>query len=148
MQGNAHRINGLGIPADRWEALIDPLANLAEGVPVGGGSVVSALSQVGPDAAIGSHCFMRSAAIVSHDAVISDFVYLGQCSIVCGYSKIDIGAHIAPGAIIRDNVSVGQFALVGMGAIVIKDVAPFTVMGGNPARVIGDVRDKALAANA
>jgi UDP-3-O-[3-hydroxymyristoyl] glucosamine N-acyltransferase len=139
MQANARRIASLGVPAERWAALVDPLANVADGVPIGGGSVLAGGAQAGPDAAIGAHCFLRAGAIVSHDVTIGDYVYLGQTSVVGGYSRVGAGAHIAPGAIIRDGISVGEFALVGMGAVVTKDVPPFAIVQGVPARVTGVV---------
>jgi UDP-3-O-[3-hydroxymyristoyl] glucosamine N-acyltransferase len=137
MEENARRIAGLAISDARWAALVDPRAVTAEGVPIGPGSVVSANGQIGPDSSVGAHCFVRPGAIISHDVTISDFVYLGQTSVVCGYSSIGTGAHIAPGAIIRDSVEVGRFALVTLGSVVTKNVPPFAIVRGNPARVTG-----------
>ena len=140
MPANARRIIDLDIPASRWAVLVDPLANTADNVLIGEGSVVSAMTQIGPDSCIGSHCFLRAGAIVSHDVSISDYVYLGQTSVVAGYSRVETGAHIAPGAIVRDGVTVGQFALVGMGAVVTKDVPPFAIVHGIPARITGSLK--------
>lgn len=137
MQANACRITGLGIPASRWSVLVDPQANTADNARIGAGSVVTAMALAGPDSSIGSHCFLRGA--VSHDVTISDHVYLGQNSVVAGYSRIEAGVHIAPGAIIRDGISVGEFALVGMGAVVTKNVPAFAVVQGVPARVTGSI---------
>lgn len=49
--------------------------------------------------------------------------------------KIGGSATIAPG------VRVGHDALIGAGAMVTKDVPPFAVVVGVPAKVVGDVRD-------
>jgi NDP-sugar pyrophosphorylase family protein len=135
MQRNARRIIDLGIPAARWVALIDPLANKADGVVVGGGSVVSAITQIGPNSSIGSHCFFRPGALVSHDVEISDFVFLGQASVVGGYTQIEVGAHIGPGAVIREEITIGQYSLVAMGAVVVESVPPFAIVSGVPARI-------------
>ena len=43
---------------------------------------------------------LRAGAIVSHDVAIADYVYLGQTSVIGGYSRIETGPHIAPGAIV------------------------------------------------
>jgi acetyltransferase-like isoleucine patch superfamily enzyme len=139
MQTNARRIAGLDIPGSRWAALVDPAANVADNVSIGGGSVISAMAQIGPDSSVGSHCFLRAGAIASHDVIISDCVYLGQSSVVVGYSRIETGAHIAPGAIVRDGITIGQFAIVGVGAVVTKNVPPFAIVQGVPARVTGTV---------
>jgi len=39
-------------------------------------------------------------------------------------------------AIILPGVTIGSGSIIGSGAVVTKDIAPFSVVGGNPARVI------------
>lgn len=61
------------------------------------------------------------------------------------YFPIEIGdyAWIGCGAIILQGVTIGNGAVVSAGAVVTKDVAPYTIVGGVPAKVIG-VRNKEL----
>lgn len=49
------------------------------------------------------------------------------------------GARIGSGAIILPGVVVGQEALVGAGSVVVKNVPPFMVVVGNPAKIIREV---------
>jgi galactoside O-acetyltransferase len=46
---------------------------------------------------------------------------------------------IGAGAIVLPGVSIGRAAVVAAGAVVTGDVAPFTIVGGVPARLIGEV---------
>lgn len=41
------------------------------------------------------------------------------------------------GAILLSGIRVGRGAIVASGAVVVKDVAPYSIVGGNPAREIG-----------
>lgn len=50
------------------------------------------------------------------------------------------GARIGGNATILPGVSVGEWALVGAGAVVTKDVAPYTIVAGNPARCMGNTK--------
>lgn len=50
--------------------------------------------------------------------------------------KIGDGVWIGSRAIILPGVTIGEGAVVAAGAVVTKDVAPWTVVGGNPARLI------------
>lgn len=49
---------------------------------------------------------------------------------------IEDGAWIGAGSIITAGVTIGKNAIVGAGSVVTKDVAPFTVVVGNPAKAI------------
>ena len=46
------------------------------------------------------------------------------------------GAWIAPGCIILAGTTIGENSVVAAGSVVIKDVEPYTVVGGSPAKVI------------
>lgn len=58
--------------------------------------------------------------------------------------SVDDGAWIGGGAIILDGVRIGRNAVVGAGAVVTKDVPPYSVVVGNPARVVRDLRTQPL----
>jgi len=53
-----------------------------------------------------------------------------------GSSSFEKNSYIAPGAIIKNQIRVGENSLVGMGAVVIKDVEKNKVVAGVPAKVI------------
>ena len=46
------------------------------------------------------------------------------------------GAWLGAGAIVLPGVTIGEEAVIGAGAVVTRDVAPRTVVAGNPARVL------------
>lgn len=50
------------------------------------------------------------------------------------------GASIGSNATILCGVTVGEGAIVGAGSVVTRDVAPFTVVAGNPARVLRSLK--------
>ena len=52
------------------------------------------------------------------------------------------GATIGANATILPGVEVGAHAMVAAGAVVTKDVPPWKLVAGVPARVLGDVKDK------
>lgn len=53
-------------------------------------------------------------------------------------------AWIGAGAIILNGVTIGNNAIVGAGSVVTHDVEPFTIVAGNPARVIKRLNDNNL----
>lgn len=50
--------------------------------------------------------------------------------------RIENDAWIGAGSIIMNGVSIGECAVVGAGSVVTKDVAPYTIVAGNPAKFI------------
>lgn len=51
-------------------------------------------------------------------------------------TRIGADVWIGQGALLRDGLTIGVGAVVAAGAVVTRDVAPYTIVGGNPARVI------------
>ena len=48
-------------------------------------------------------------------------------------------ASIGANATIICGVTIGEYALIGAGAVIVKDVPPFSLVVGNPGRIIGKV---------
>jgi UDP-2-acetamido-3-amino-2,3-dideoxy-glucuronate N-acetyltransferase len=51
------------------------------------------------------------------------------------------GASIGANATLLPGLSIGVGAMVGAGAVVTKPVPDYAIVVGNPARIVGDVRD-------
>ena len=58
-------------------------------------------------------------------------------------TRVGRRASIGSNATILPNLTIGEGALVGAGAVVTRDVPPFAIVVGSPARVVGDTRKKA-----
>jgi acetyltransferase-like isoleucine patch superfamily enzyme len=57
-------------------------------------------------------------------------------------TQVQRGASIGSHATILAGVTIGEGALVGAGAVVTRDVPPFAIVAGVPARIVGDVRER------
>lgn len=146
MEARMRLINALGVPPARWATIIDPRSAVAADARIDGGSFIGPFATVGPGAKLGMHNVVRAGAHVSHDCTLGDFVCVGIGAVVCGFSSAGEGAYIAPRAAVRDRCHIGRLAVVGLGAVVIKDVADFAHVAGSPARVLesgaqGSTRD-------
>lgn len=58
------------------------------------------------------------------------------CAEISGSVTIGRGVRIGPNASIREYVTIGDRALVGLGAVVTKDIGYNAVVAGNPAKFI------------
>lgn len=55
---------------------------------------------------------------------------------------VEKGATIGANATIICGITIGQYAMIGAGAVVTKDVAAYALVVGNPGRVVGEVNEK------
>lgn len=109
---------------------------------IGAGSILCAHAIVSSNVRIGKHFHANLHSYVEHDCVIGDWVTFAPRVSCNGNVHIGDHAYIGTGALIHPGIpggrplSIGEGAVVGMGAVVIRDVAPHTTVVGNPARVI------------
>ncbi|MBP7515309.1 MAG: NeuD/PglB/VioB family sugar acetyltransferase [Flavobacteriales bacterium] len=115
-------------------------AFVANGAEVGEGSMVFAQAAVSVEARIGRCCIINTRASVDHESVLEDGVSVGPGAIITGLVHVERCADIYAGAIILPRLRIGEGAVVGAGAVVRDHVAPYTMVAGNPARVIRNLR--------
>lgn len=83
---------------------------------------------------IGERVFVMKGCHIGHDSVIGDDTEIAPHVVVGGHVTVGRNVKIGLGAIIRSRMRIGDGAVIGAGAIVVKDVSPHTVVIGNPAR--------------
>lgn len=88
---------------------------------------------------IGDHVDIASSVMVynsEHDITSEDF------HAICASVEIGDYVFIGPRVIILPGVKIGKGAVVAAGAVVTKDIADFVIVGGVPAEVIGERKNK------
>ncbi len=128
------------------------------GCEVGDETKIGAFVEVQKNAKIGRRCKISSHTFICEGVTIEDHVFIGHGVTFINDSyprattpmgeiqtekdwKIETtlvrkGASIGSGATILSNVVIGENAIVGAGSVVTKDVTPFSVVAGNPAKVL------------
>jgi len=116
-----------------------------DGNQIGDGSILCAHSMVTSNARIGLHFHANLYSYVAHDCVIGDWVTFAPRVSCNGNVQIGDHAYIGTGALLRPGaprgkpLSIGRGAVVGMGAVVTRDVEAGVTVVGSPAKPL--VRD-------
>ncbi|QDP55560.1 MAG: putative bacterial transferase hexapeptide [Prokaryotic dsDNA virus sp.] len=113
--------------------------SLGHGIEIGDGAVLCNYSMVTATAKIGRQFQSNIYSYVAHDCVIGDYVTFAPRVNCNGNVHIEDFAYIGTGAVLRQGtpdkpLRIGRGAIVGMGAVVTKDVEPGVVVMGNPAK--------------
>ena len=124
--------------------------NIRENAKIGNNVSIGTLSDIQDHCAIGDYVRLHSNVFLAPGTVIDDYVWIFPHVVFTNDptppSEVALGAHvhsfaaIAAGSILLPGVQVGQDCLIGARSNVTKDVPPYAVVMGNPAKVISDVR--------
>lgn len=93
--------------------------------------------EIGDHTRIANHC-----RIYAFDHGMHPDMFIHEQPTVSKGIRIGRDCWIGANVCITDGVTIGDYAVVGMGSVVTRDVEPYCIVAGNPARPIGDRREK------
>jgi len=136
---------------------IYPFTNLY-GCEIGDETKVGTFVEIQKGARIGKRCKISSHTFICEGVMVEDEVFIGhnvtfindrypratrqdgglqtEADWKCEKTWVKRGASVGSGATLLCGVTVGEYAVVGAGSVVTKDVPPHAVVAGNPARVL------------
>lgn len=128
------------------------------GCKIGDDTKIGAFVEIQKNATIGKRCKVSSHTFICEGVTVEDNVFIGhnvtfindtypRATTSSGELQtekdwkvestlVKKGASIGSGVTILANIVIGEGALVGAGSVVTKDVPSFSVVAGNPAKVI------------
>ena len=135
------------------------------GCTIGDNVKIGAFVEIQKNAFIGNNCKISSHTFICEGVTIEDDVFVGhsvafindtyprataggqlqtESDWVVEKTLVKKGASIGSGATILSKVTIGENAIVGAGSVVTKDVQANTIVAGNPAHLIREIRGEVL----
>ena len=137
------------------------------GCEIGDNTKIGTFVEIQKNAVVGRNCKISSHTFICEGVKIEDDVFIGhnvtfindlypRSTSVEGMLQTEAdwkvvptfvkkGASIGSSATILAGVTIGEHAMVGAGAVVIKDVPAWTIVAGNPARILRVIEKSAIS---
>ncbi len=132
------------------------------GCEIGEETKIGTFVEIQKGAKIGNRCKISSHTFICEGVTVEDGVFIGhnvtfindrypratneggglqtERDWACVPTLVKQGASIGSSATLLCGITVGEGAIVGAGSVVTKDVPPYSVVAGNPARVLKTLR--------
>ena len=117
---------------------IHPHASIAEGVPIGPGTVVKSQAVIEPGAIINKNVIIGALAYIGHECIIEDGVHISGGSKIGGNTLIGEGSWVGIGGTVINQLQIGKRVHIGAGSVVLEDIPDNKVAFGVPARILWD----------
>ena len=144
----------IGVGSKIWH-----FSHIQSGSIVGDNCSIGQNVNIGNNVKIGNYVKIQNNVSVYEGVELEDYVFCGPSMVFTNikiprsefpqrgskyYDKTIVkkSASIGANATILCGVIIGEYALIGSGAVVTKDVPPYSIVVGNPARVVGKVDKK------
>lgn len=128
------------------------------GCEIGSETRIGTFVEIQKGVKIGSRCKISSHTFICEGVTIHDEVFVGhgvtfvndrfprattrdgipksEVDWECQRTVVETGASIGSGSTVLGGLTIGEQAMIGAGSVVTHDVAPFTTVAGNPARIL------------
>jgi UDP-2-acetamido-3-amino-2,3-dideoxy-glucuronate N-acetyltransferase len=136
------------------------------GCCIGEGTKIGAFVEIQKGVTVGCRCKISSHSFLCEGVTVEDEVFIGHGVMFINDRfpratsggrlqddsdwsvtpiRVSRNASIGSAAVIMCGITIGEGAMVGAGAVVTRDVPPYAVVAGVPARIIEDLAMKAAA---
>jgi len=139
-------------------------SHIQPGTQIGDSCSIGQNVNIGNNVRIGNNVKIQNNVSIYEGVELEDYVFCGPSMVFTNiktprskfpqrgsehYLKtlVKKSASIGANATIVCGVTIGEYALIGSGAVVTKDVPPYSLVVGNPGRVVGKVDKKGKRIN-
>ncbi len=132
---------GVVIGASPEVRSFDHRGGQSAGVVIGSRNVIREYAQIHgglkKPTVVGDDSFLMNQVYIAHDGSLGHGVTMASSVLLAGHVTVGDGANLGLGSKVHQFRTIGAGTMVGMGSVVTRDLPPFAMAYGSPARVHG-----------
>lgn len=121
---------------NNFVSLIHPTVVYNKKVSIGKGVVIHPGVLIDPEVRLGNHVFLNKGVSIGHNVQIQNCCVISPNASFGGGVKMGEGVFMGLNSCILPFKKIGSFCTIGAGTVVIQDVDPYSIIVGNPGKVI------------
>lgn len=119
-----------------FASLISKDCKISKSASIDFGTIIQSGVNVSAECNIGKFVKLNTNCNIMHNSNIGDFATVAPNAVILGNVKIGNCCYIGSNATILPNIEICDNSIIGAGAVVTKDVPSFSIVAGNPAKIL------------
>jgi len=120
----------------RIATLVHPSVWMPERVDLDPGAIIYAGVMLDTDIKIGKGCIINKGCTIGHDTILGDYCSLAPGVNLGGSVQVGPGCYFGISSATIQNLEIGDWSILGAGAVAISDIPPNVTAVGVPARIV------------
>ena len=116
--------------------LVHPTAVIGKENEIGEGTIVTAGVVITNRCNIGAHCILNLNTTIGHDCTIGNYAEFSPGCSINGFTFVGEGVNCGSGTVTIPEAKIGEWSVIGAGAVVKGEIPPRSLAVGVPAKVI------------
>ncbi|WP_109505931.1 acetyltransferase [Nocardioides speluncae] len=130
------RLTDMGVTHDRFARTVHPDVDIPPGCSVGAGSILLAGVVLTANVRMGNHVVVMPNVSLTHDDMVADFATICAGVALGGGVHVGSGAYLGMNSSVREGLSIGHDAVLGMGSVLLTELPAGQTWAGVPARPV------------
>lgn len=108
-------------------------SNIALNCEIENGTLVCQGANINSFSKIGKGVIINTSSIIEHECIINNYVHIAPGAVLAGNVTIGENSFVGANAVIKQGIKIGENVIIGAGAVVVKNVPDNITLVGNPA---------------
>ncbi len=118
------------------QTIIDKTAVVSRNVSIGSGTFINRNVTVNSLAKIGKNVILNTGCIIEHECILQDAVHIAPGAVLAGNVTIGERSLVGANSVVKQGINIGKDVIIGAGSVIITNIPDGKKVVGNPGRII------------